>query len=58
MSDPKLLLRCNIEREISADVIIYGDTPSVKGLDKVIEMLVMTRNNLREGLAAGSTTSE
>jgi hypothetical protein len=43
--DPRLLLtHCRIEREICADVIVTG-IPTVKGLDKLIEILIMLRND-------------
>lgn len=41
---PMLLTHCRLERDICADVIVTG-IPTVKGLDMLIEILIMLRND-------------
>lgn len=47
MAEPMLLTRLQIERDIAADVVVYG-IPTIKGMDKLIDVLVMLRNSWRE----------
>ncbi len=47
MKEPLLLTRCQIGKEISAEVFVYG-VPTVAGMDHLIDILVMLRNSWRE----------
>lgn len=42
------IVRCNVARDIEAEVILRGKNPTSEALDKLIEILVMARNNWRE----------
>jgi len=47
MAGPLLLTRCQVDKEIMAEVFVYG-VPTVKGMDKLIDILVMLRNSWRQ----------
>lgn len=44
---PLLLTRCQIDREIRAEVYVHG-IPTVQGMDRLIDILVSLRNSWRE----------
>lgn len=46
-TNPLLLTKCRIDREVSVEVFVYG-IPTVKGMDKLIDILITLRNSWRE----------